>query len=83
MITKAIELDRDAIAIDNVFSPLFTSMADVISWLTGVAPLSSCLLRFRPVSFHLIGPSQFTQDLVVARVSGLLPAALRASFRTR
>ena len=42
------------------------------------------LSSLRPaVSFPQIGLSPFTQDLVMAHVSGLLPAALRASFRTR
>jgi fatty acid synthase subunit alpha, fungi type len=52
---------------------------DVISWLTGATlPPSIAYFASVPVSFPLIGLTQFTQYLVAARVSGLSPAELSA-----
>jgi fatty acid synthase subunit alpha, fungi type len=54
---------------------------DVISWLTGVTPRPPVTyFASVPVSFPLIGLTQFTQYLVAARVSGLSPAELSARF---
>jgi fatty acid synthase subunit alpha len=53
------------------------SLSD-ISWLTGAVPLD--YFAFVPVSFPLIGLTQFTQYLVAARVSGPSPAELSAHF---
>jgi fatty acid synthase subunit alpha, fungi type len=52
---------------------------DVISWLTGAIPRPpTAYFASVPVSFPLIGLTQFTQYLVAARVSGLSPAELSA-----
>jgi fatty acid synthase subunit alpha len=76
--------------IDEVLQPLASASqgtsfyehgVNVISWLSGSAPLPSVdYLASVPVSFPLIGLTQFTQYLVAARVSGLSPAELPARF---
>jgi fatty acid synthase subunit alpha, fungi type len=54
---------------------------NVISWRTGAVLLPPVdYFASAPVSFPLIGLSQFTQYLVAARVSGLSPAELAARF---
>jgi fatty acid synthase subunit alpha, fungi type/fatty acid synthase subunit beta, fungi type len=50
-----------------------------VAYRGGPAP-PSCLLASIPVSFLLIGLTQFTQYLVAARLSGLSPAELSACF---
>jgi malonyl CoA-acyl carrier protein transacylase len=77
-------------AVDEVLQPLASASQgtsfyehgmNAISWLTGVAPLPPvAYLASVPVSFPLIGLTQFTQYLVAARVSGLSPAELAARF---
>lgn len=52
---------------------------DVISWLSRATPRPPiAYFAAVPVSFPLIGLTQFTQYLVAARVSGLSPAELSA-----
>ncbi|KAI0264369.1 fatty acid synthase [Gloeopeniophorella convolvens] len=54
---------------------------DVLSWLTGAAPRPPvAYFASVPVSFPLIGLTQFTQYLIAACVSGLSPAELGARF---
>ncbi len=77
-------------AVDQVLQPLASASQDssfyeyglnVISWLTGVTPRPPvAYFASVPVSFPLIGLTQFTQYLVAARVSGLSPAELSARF---
>lgn len=77
-------------AVDEVLQPLASASRgtsfyehgmNVISWLTGVTPLPPiAYFASVPVSFPLIGLTQFTQYLVAARVSGLSPAELSARF---
>ena len=76
--------------VDDVLQPLASTSQDttfyehgldVISWLTGAIPRPPvAYLASVPVSFPLIGLTQFTQYLVAARVSGLSPAELSARF---
>jgi fatty acid synthase subunit alpha len=76
--------------IDKVIQPLASASGDtsfyehglnVIPWLTGAVPLPPVdYFASVPVSFPLIGLTQFTQYLVAARVSGLSPAELSAHF---
>ncbi|KAI9439787.1 fatty acid synthase [Lactarius indigo] len=76
--------------VDEVLQPLTSTSQDttfyehgmdVISWLTGTIPRPPvAYLASVPVSFPLIGLTQFTQYLVAARVSGHSPAELSARF---
>jgi len=76
--------------INQVLQPLVLAPQDtsfykyglnVISWLTRVTPRPLvAYLASVPVSFPLIGLTQFTQYLVAAHVSGLSPAELLACF---
>ena len=76
--------------VDEVLKPLTSTSQDtsfyehgmdVISWLTEATPRPPvAYLASVPVSFPLIGLTQFTQYLVAARVSGLSPAELSARF---
>jgi len=76
--------------VDDVLQPLASASQgtsfyehglDVISWLTGAAPLPPiAYFASVPVSFPLIGLTQFIQYYAAARVSGLSPAELSARF---
>lgn len=76
--------------VDQVLQPLALASQDtsfyehglnVISWLTRATPRPPVTyFASVPVSFPLIGLTQFTQYLVAARVSGLSPAELSARF---
>jgi fatty acid synthase subunit alpha, fungi type len=73
---------------NKILQPLVSASQDtsfyehgpnIISWLTGATPRTPiAYFASVPVSFPLIGLTQFTQFLVTARMSGLLPAELSA-----
>ena len=60
-------------------SSFYTHGLDVLAWLNGTQPVPPVsYLASVPVSFPLIGLTQFVQFLITSRVSGLSPAELSA-----
>ncbi|KAI0067274.1 fatty acid synthase [Artomyces pyxidatus] len=78
------------VVVDQILKPLASAHTtssyyahglDVLAWLTGSVPRPPiAYLASVPVSFPLIGLTQFTQYIVASRVSGLSPAELRSHF---
>lgn len=59
-------------------TPYFTYGLDVLSWLNGTSSRPSvAYLASVPISFPLIGLTQFVQYLVTCKVTGLTPGELR------
>ncbi|KAI0033531.1 fatty acid synthase [Vararia minispora EC-137] len=77
-------------SVGSVLAPLANSHAsssfyphglDILSWLTGAEPRPPVsYFASIPVSFPVIGLTQFVQYLVAARASGLSVAELRSKF---
>ena len=80
-LTSVVDEVLQPLAFASHGTSLYEHGLNVISWLTGAAPLPPvAYFASIPVSFPLIGLTQFTQYLVAARVSGLSPAELSACF---
>ncbi|KAI0311286.1 acyl transferase domain-containing protein, partial [Amylostereum chailletii] len=80
-LTAATEEVLKPLAAAHEASTFYAHGLDVISWLTGAVPRPPiAYFASVPVSFPLIGLTQFAQYLIAARVSGLSLEEFRSRF---